>query len=200
MPIVWVESQARYRDTDTGRFVSRDTVLDYVRQSIESSGEVTKTLAERVSSGQLSSREFLTVFKQEIKDEYIRQYVAGRGGLGSMTQQDWGELGSMIKEQYNYANNFATEISGLSEAQIVNQAGMYIEAANQAFEAGYRKAVTTSGNFSEERWVLGGSAEPCSDCTGYAAMGWQPLGTIPTLPGAGATKCKSRCQCHMEYR
>ena len=58
MPIVWVESQARYRDTDTGRFVSRDKVLDYVRQSIESSGEVTKTLAERVSSGQLSSRVF----------------------------------------------------------------------------------------------------------------------------------------------
>ena len=111
MPIVWNPTQARYRDTETGRFVSRDTVLDYVRQSIESSGEVTKTLAERVSSGQLSSREFLTVFKQEIKDEYIRQYVAGRGGLGSMTQSDWGSLGSMLKEKYKYANNFASELS-----------------------------------------------------------------------------------------
>lgn len=196
MAIVWVESQARYRDTETGRFVSRDTVLDYVRQSIESSGEVVKTLAERVSSGQLSSRDFLTVFKQEIKDEYIRQYVAGRGGVGSMTQSDWGKLGSMIKEQYAYANNFATELSGLSEAQIVNRAGMYIESANQAFEAGYRKAITTTGSFTEERWVLG-DKQHCQGCIDNAAMGWVAIGKLPAF---GSTPCGVRCGCHIEYR
>lgn len=196
MPIVWNPTQSRYRNTETGRFVSRDTVLDYVRQSIESSGEATKTLAERVSSGQLSSREFLTVFKQEIKDEYIRQYVAGRGGVGSMTQQDWGKVGSMIKEQYAYANNFATELGGLSEAQIVNRAGMYIEAANQAFEAGYRKAIATSGNFSEERWVLG-DKQHCSGCIDNAAMGWVDIGQLPAF---GSTPCGVRCGCHIEYR
>lgn len=196
MPIVWNPTQSRYRDTETGRFVSRDTVLDYVRQSIESSGEATKTLAERVSSGQLSSREFLTVFKQEIKDEYIRQYVAGRGGVGSMTQQDWGKLGSLIKEQYAYANNFATEIAGLSEAQIVNRAGMYIEAANQAFEAGYRKSVIESGNFTEERWVLG-DKQHCSGCVDNSERGWVKIGELPAF---GSTPCGSRCGCHISYR
>lgn len=196
MPIVWNPTQARYRDTETGRFVSRDTVLDYVRQSIESSGEVTKTLAERVAGGQLASREFLTVFKQEIKDEYIRQYVAGRGGLGSMTQQDWGTLGSMLKEQYKYANNFASEIADLSEAQIVLRSGMYIESANQAFEAGYRKSILASGNFTEERWMLG-DKQHCSGCIDNAAMGWVAIGQLPAF---GSTPCGVRCGCHISYR
>lgn len=199
MPVTWEPTSSRYRG-ENGRFVSRETVLGYVRESIVASGDVTRTLAERVAGGQLSSREFLTVFKTEIKDEYIRQYVAGRGGLGSMTQSDWGKLGSMLKEQYKFADGFAADVGKLSEAQIVNRAGMYIESANQAFEAGYRRSIIESGNFTEERWELGGSAQPCSDCTGYAALGWQPLGSLPTLPAAGGTKCKSRCQCHIAYR
>lgn len=195
MPVTWEPTTARYRGED-GRFISRDTVLDFVRQSIEASGDVTKTLAERVSSGQLSSREFLTVFKQEIKDEYIRQYVAGRGGVGSMAQSDWGKLGSMLKEQYAYANTFAAELSGLSEAQIVNRAGMYIESANQAFEAGYRKAITTSGNFTEERWMLG-DKQHCSGCIENAGRGWVAIGELPPF---GSTPCGVRCGCHIAYR
>lgn len=195
MPVTWEPTTARYRGED-GRFVSRDTVLDFVRQSIEASGDVIKTLAERVSSGQLSSREFLTVFKTEIKDEYIRQYVAGRGGVGSMAQSDWGKLGSMIKEQYKFADGFAAELSGLSEAQIVNRAGMYIESANQAFEAGYRKAITTSGNFTEERWMLG-DKQHCSGCIENASKGWVAIGELPPF---GSTPCGVRCGCHIAYR
>lgn len=196
MPITWNPTQARYRDSHTGRFISRETVLGYVRESIVASGNVTQTLAERVASGQLSSREFLTVFKTEIKDEYIRQYIAGRGGLGSMTQSDWGRLGAAIKEQYKFADKFASELSGLSEAQIVNRANMYINSSNQAFEMAYRRSVTISGNFTEERWILG-DKQHCSGCIENAGRGWVPIGELPPF---GTTPCGSQCGCHITYR
>lgn len=196
MPITWNPTQARYRDSHTGRFISRETVLGYVRESIVASGNVTQTLAQQVAGGQLSSREFLTVFKTEVKDEYIRQYIAGRGGLGSMTQSDWGTVGQMLKTQYAYASGFAGEIGNLSEAQIVNRANMYIESANQAFEAGYRKAIVTSGNFTEERWMLGDKLH-CSGCIENAGRGWVPIGELPPF---GSTPCGVRCGCHIAYR
>ena len=198
MPVTWEPTTARYRGED-GRFVSRDTVLDFVRQSIETSGNVTKTLAERVSSGQLSSREFLTVFKQEIKDEYIRQYVAGRGGVGSMAQKDWGKLGSMLKTQYAYADGFSEDLENLTEGQIRSRSLMYINSSRQAYEQGQRRAISNAEGFTQERWMLNDS-EHCADCSSYAALGWVDIGTIPATPADGSTQCKSNCKCFMQYK
>ena len=110
--------------------------------------------------------------------------------------QQKGTLGSMLKEQYKYANNFASEIADLSEAQIVLRSGMYIESANQAFEAGYRKSILASGNFTEERWMLG-DKQHCSGCIDNAAMGWVAIGQLPAF---GSTPCGVRCGCHISYR
>ena len=38
--------------------------------------------------------------RQNIKRLYIDQYCLGRGGRAQMTQQDWGRVGQMLKDQY----------------------------------------------------------------------------------------------------
>lgn len=199
MPVVWVVAQARYRDTKTGRFISQATVIEYVKASIDASVGMFKSLGEQVSQGILSKTAFSTAFRQEIKDETIRQYVAGRGGIGSMTQADWGRVGRLIREQYKYAAKFESALGDLSEAAIVNRASLYAQATGAAFEYGHKAAIIVSGKFKEEFWELG-DAEHCSDCVDLNAKGWVPIGDLGTVPRAGATACMVNCQCNLKYR
>ena len=198
MAYTWNPTQARYRDTATGKFISADTVVATSRASIAATGDIAGGLAAQYKSSELAAKEFKTIMRQEIKGEYIRQYVLARGGLEQMTPKDWGVLGSQIKPQYAYLSDFVTALPDLSEAAIAARAKMYINSANQAAGKGAEAAVKASGEFTEERWVLDGG-EHCSDCEGYAAQGWVALGELPT-PGDGSTQCKSNCLCHKIYR
>lgn len=49
----------------------------------------------------------------------------------------------------------------------------------------------------EERRVLGSDIS-CADCVAFAALGWQPFGTLPE-PGQDSV-CKSNCHCVVETR
>jgi len=103
--------------------------------------------------------------RQQIKDEYIRQYVIARGGVENMAQADWGSIGGMLADQYRYLDRFAADIASgnLSAAQIEKRAAMYIRSAREAFWRGTARA-----------------------------QGWPPL---PAYPGDGSTRCLTNCQC-----
>jgi hypothetical protein len=197
--IVWEIDVVRYRDSKTGRFVGRATVLAYTRASIAASGEAVKVLGEQFKASKLSPKEFGTLFKQEIKDEFIRQYLTGRGGIGVMTPSDWGRVGRAIQTQYKYADRFVKELSDLSEAAIINRANLYTKAAGNAFELGQREAYKKSSQFTEEYWQLG-DTEHCPDCIDLNGKGWVKIGELPTVPRAGDTQCLSNCTCFIIYR
>lgn len=108
---IWVGDLKRYRDLDTGRFVSGDQVLDWVSLSIGASDSAMDTLSQLLASGQLNVQGWERAMREEIKDEYIRQYILGKGGLEQMTQQDWGSIGGMLADQYRYLDNFADEVA-----------------------------------------------------------------------------------------
>jgi hypothetical protein len=74
---------------------------------------------------------------------------------------------------------------------------MYVNSAREGFEKATTKNAKAAG-YTEELWVLG-EAEHCDDCLEYAGEGWQEVGHFP-VPGAGATLCKTACQCHLEHR
>ena len=78
----WDIRSARYRDMETGRYMSRARAIELVDASLEVSANVTDTLAEMVGSDPplISPSDWRNPMRQEIKDEYIRQYVFGRGG------------------------------------------------------------------------------------------------------------------------
>lgn len=199
MPWGWDPGAKRYRDTETGRFMPRGTVLDYVQESINGTSVATDLLAQYVADGTTSPADFTDLFREEIKGEYIRQYLLGRGGREQMTQADWGSIGGMLKEQYSHLPDFqaALESGELSEAQIAARAQMYVRSSREAYERAHERNAEDLG-LSEEKWVLG-EAEHCEDCLEYAGMDWQPVGTFPT-PGDGSTRCKTNCQCHKLWR
>jgi len=189
----------RYRDQETGRFLSWSTVRGYVDDSLAASGNAMDTLGAFVSAGQLAPADWNTLVREELKQEYVRQYLLGIGGREQMTAANWGSIGGMLADQYRYLDGFAAEIAAgdLSQAQIQARLRMYVNSAREAYERAHQRAAQKAG-YDEERWVLG-VAEHCDDCLAYEAMGWQPIGTFP-LPGSGATRCLTNCACHLEYR
>ena len=155
MPWTWNESSHRYHDAATGRFMARTEVLGYVQQSLDSArtapastlqGGVnssgTDLLSNLVGNGMMNPRDWHEMMREEIKREYIREYMLGRGGRGSMTQADWGSVGGMLADQYRYLKDFAKLVSEgkLSEAQIRARSAMYINSAREGFERGQARA------------------------------------------------------------
>lgn len=205
MPFRWNHKTSRYYDTETGRFVSIRTVRKNLEKSLVASKDVTGDLAFLVADGQLSPAEWNRRMRAELKGEYIRQYLLGRGGIEQMKPRDWGSIGGMLREQYAFLDNFTTELGGLSEGQIKmrmagrhERAAMYANSAREAYERAFGRSNVDRGA-TEERWVLG-NAEHCDDCVALAAMGWVPIGTIGQYPGGGGTRCLTNCKCRKEYR
>ncbi len=199
----WEIDTARYRDLATGRFVAQDTILDWCQQSIDASENVTDVLAQYVSDGTVSPGDWERLMRQEIKQQYITEYIAGRGGREQMTARDWGSIGGQLKHQYTFLKKFRDEVATgkLSEAQIRVRAGMYVNSARQAYERGRRRAVLEAG-YTHVLWTLQ-PAEHCEDCVALDAMGWQKIEDDPyddCYPRSGCTICLSNCQCELLYK
>jgi len=198
----WDEFVGRFRD-ERGRFVSRDVVLNFVNKSLEISSNAVDVLSSHVFSGTISSVDWYSAMQQEIKDEYIRQYLSFIGGRNMMTPSDWGKIGAMLREQYGYLKGFrsAIETEELTEKQIAARARMYINSAREAREEARARSAAKAG-FDEVYWITT-AKESCEDCIKYTKMGWVMVADDPykgAKPGSGHTICLTACQCILNYR
>jgi len=202
----WSKSTNRYRDTVTGRFIPRTSVLGWVADSLSGSKNAVTALAEMADPDNpiLSPGDWRNAMREQIKGEYLRQYMLGRGGRDQMGPVDWGSIGGSLAEQYKWLDSFAADVEAgnLSEAQIRARAQMYIDSAREAYERGYQRAELATG-VDEVRWRLDAAAENCPDCIAFDAMGWQKITDDPyngCVPGSGCTVCLVACKCSLEYR
>jgi len=172
-PIRWLFNQARQVfQRLTGGKTERtvrptDTIRDrFTNQALGGVGE----LAGSVASGQIRTNAWVEGMRQEIRRSYISQYLLGKGGVQNMTQADWGRLGGLLKNQYQYLNRFAGDLNAgtMSEAQIRQRAELYIQSSRQAYERGR-----------------------------VASLG---MPALPAYPGDGSTQCVTNCQCHWEHQ
>lgn len=200
MSYIYDSHSDRYRDTATGRYVNRSDALAYVERSFDASRGVVNNYASAVIGGSISPADWRNQMRAEIKGEYIRQYMLGRGGRGSMTDEDWGSTGGMLADQFRYLENFYDEVAAgnLSEAQIAARARMYVNSAREAYERGHFRAVQNTKG--EGHWNIDESKENCEDCIAQQDRGWIPIAEIDIFPGQGLTKCKTNCGCSMTYR
>jgi hypothetical protein len=169
-PWVWDDRSKRYRNTESGRFITQRTAVK-LRDGY-TAGKVAD--ADRLSRQFLNKRinlqEWELGLRREIKDAYINQYMLARGGRNNMTQADWGRVGGLIHGQYRYVHDFGTAIESgkLSEGQVRARTRMYINGSTRAFE----RAKSDS-------------------------LGLPPL---RQYPGDGRTVCLTNCQCHPNYK
>lgn len=202
----WNESAGRYIDTETGKFISRTYALDLIKQSIQQSIVVTDTLANYVSNGLIAVDDWKSLMRSEIRDEYIRQYLAGIGGREMMTPADWGKIGSLLKEQYKFLDGFAKEVPNLSEAQIRVRAAMYSESAGQANEMAHAKVALARG-FDTVYWNVDPNLENCDVCLERQRQGGSPIGPRggfmsidgEVFPKDCTAPCMTRDGCTLTY-
>ena len=120
--------------------------------------------------GDMRLNSWVLDFRQRLKTVYIDQYLQARGGRNAMTQEDWGRLGGLLKNQYEYLNRFADDIAAgkLSAKQIAQRGDLYFKSARQAYERA-------------QEISLG-------------------MPRLPAYPGDGSTVCLSNCACTWDIR
>jgi len=195
----WDARAGRYADTKTGKYVAFRAVKDELGKVQEQSSANMRVISERLQAGQINLTEWRAQMAQEIKTAHGAAAAAAKGGWAQMSQSDWGYVGSQVRKQYEFLDNFARQISTGEQplnGRFLVRAEMYGDAAAATFEQERRRYQETSNLMTEERRVTT-AKESCPDCAEWAGWGWRPIGTLPRI---GASICRVNCQCHFEYR
>jgi hypothetical protein len=170
----WDRPTRRYRDTETGRFLSHETTVT-LRDRYTEARKVgmrdlaRTTLAPRTDpvGWNTTVRHFSEVGWRHAERTMIGEYTFGRGGANAMTAGDRATVQSMLRNQKDYWDRFMTEaLDGrLSEDQIIDRATMYTDASTGFYERGREEAFNIR---------------------------------LPGHPGDGGTRCLTRCKCSWE--
>lgn len=140
---VWEEGSKRYRDTRTGRFIGIEQMNSLRAVFVDLQKSRLAGLVNVYESGTIDIFTFRKQAADIIRQTYVDLYVIGAGGRKNMTQADWGKIGHMLRNQYEYLNRFMQQIANgeLSNAQIAARLKMYINGANQALWKGYLRVL-----------------------------------------------------------
>jgi hypothetical protein len=129
-------------------------------------------LAEQLYTGALDVGSWEAEMRALVKEMYTSASAIGKGGWDAMTSQEWGRLGTPVREQYKYLKGFAADIA--ARADEVTLAYIRARARMYGNSAGYVAEL----------------------------MQAQPdfLKHLPWLPKDGSTECLVNCQCFWENR
>lgn len=206
-PGYWWDSEiARYREKASGRrLVSEGRIqAAFIELGIDVTSFADETqlnmevITEKYLEGGIDILEWQRGMRREIKDNIIVGTMVGRGGLDSMTRRDMAIIGGLLVLQFGHLDNMAWEqVAGeITHKQLQARVRMYAGKVRTAYAKGRLEAHKGAG-FTEERRILN-PAEHCADCIGYAALQWQPIGTLPE-PGE-ASVCRGNCKCGKEFK
>jgi hypothetical protein len=163
-PWVWDTKSRRYRNAETGRWLSHSKVAQLRDDFAATQRSWADVAASALGRGDWTVRRWELEIRDRLKRIYLSEYMLGRGGKNAMMQADYGRVGRMLKEQYDFLRAFALDVQAgaMSEAQIAARTQLYHESAIQAFERG--KVAAYDGDL-----------------------------ILPAYPADGGTPCRARC-------
>jgi hypothetical protein len=194
----WDPSAARFRDPDTGRYISRSQVRRAVDDLIRASQQRITAVSDQVRAGQITTSEWNAIMRQEIKRVLLGKEALLRGGWAQMTAEDFGRVGKEVRTQYQYLDGFLHDLEAgkvRTDGTFMERARSYAESARVAYYEALAKQLPALG-YTQERNKLH-PAEHCVDCVDMAALGWVPIGTCIPI---GQRKCINKDKCEMLYR
>ena len=194
---------ARYRSTETGRFVARRDIVNLLETHVNSAERRLGELTTAYYEGRISPSTFQVTMRDELRQLHSQQRALGAGGWDRMMfNRDWAAVGGRLGGfggDYERMTNLTQAIASgeVTLPQALNRVNGYIGNSRIQFWEADREAARQTGRTYEEARRLG-SSEHCSDCVDYAAQGFQPLGILPP-PGVGSI-CSTHCRCTMERK
>lgn len=132
----WVKSAKRYRNQDTGRFMSTSQMRGLRDTFLEKQSEYATELSSQLAKGDITAQEWEAAMRERIKAIFIDEYALGAGGRNALDYADYGRLGAMIKEQYQYLHLMMGQVlrGELSERMIAYRSGNFFQSAYRAFQ------------------------------------------------------------------
>jgi hypothetical protein len=159
------EESRRYRNLDTGRYVSAASERAIRDDYIARNQQGITDLAGKVATGKVGVAEWERAMQRHMRDLHANEYAFGKGGRQQVTDAEGQQIARVVSEQERYLADFAAAIARgeLTPAQIAARAAMYGDAARSSYHRG--KAAAYDGLM------------------------------LPGYPGDGLTNCLSRCLC-----
>jgi hypothetical protein len=156
------------------------------------------SISDELKAGTVTLAEWQSSMRDELYDGYLLSSLLAMGGLGVASLAGWAFMADVVKAQYNYLDGFANDIKSSPlewlTGRLNARANMYSNSVYSSYENASRNEAALDG-YNLERRVLGAS-DHCSSCLEYAALGWQPINTLPAI---GDSICRSNCKCEFEY-
>lgn len=197
----WDARTARYRSLATGRYVARRNIVELLRAVTDSAADRMANVARLAAKGDISPAVFERAMQTELKRAANAAAAMGAGGWDRMTPAHHGRTGAALRVQYQFLRGFVQDIADgkLAEANAAARAALYAGSAYNRYWVEERRGMLATGK-REARWVDRRDSRECEDCARLGGLGWMPIESLPTTPGAGATACLGHCRCSLIYR
>lgn len=206
---LWDAAAQMYRrllsSGEVGGFVPRQDIIAVLDMLAERSAHILGDLALGVAEGNMVANDATLAGCMLLKDWYNAAAALARGGWQQMDAAAWGRNGYILGvggKEYQRWRDFITEAAAgkLTEAQIRARASLYVGKAYSRFWYEDRLLKLQDSAYTWEQWLDNDDPpRECADCLALAALGKVPVGTLRTVPGAGATACLGACRCAIEY-
>jgi hypothetical protein len=191
------QSSKRYIQSN-GQFVPAKAVRAAVDKVIEGANQSVQGIAKQLQNGEISLATWQQQTSQALKLLHVANGLAALGGQKQASASDLGYMGSLIKKQYNYLNDFAKDIaSGVQklDGAFLSRVKLYSEAARGTYHSVQTREMKQAG-VKEAKRVLG-PADHCPGCLEQAAKGWQPIGEVAPI---GSQQCLTNCHCEVVFQ
>ena len=199
MPFVFDGRVGNYRDLDSGRVVSRNKLLELVREDIARSRTRIANLSTQLNNNQISVGNWQRAMVSEIKSLHLRSALLASGGEQGLSNRVLGATGRRLRQEYDALKAFSFQIEKgeLSPAQILSRSQSYTRQAITAFSTAELITRADNGAVTARR-KLDPAAKHCPECPRYQTNGFVPLENV--VPIGVACTCRGNCRCVISYR
>jgi hypothetical protein len=197
----WDVRAQQYRGR-SGRFVSRQEIRNALDRALNTAQGRVISLAEQLRTGTVSLAVWQTAMAEELKTLHLYSAAAAKGGWAQMTDTDYGRVGRILRDQYQYLRGFASDIAGEKyrdglDGRFLNRVKLYARSGRMTYHAIQRNEMFDAGR-TEVRSVLH-PAEHCDQCVEQARMGWVAIDDPRYIPVMNRT-CLSNDLCTEDFR
>lgn len=186
-----------------GQFVGQQVIRTELDKALDNVTDRLVSLSGDFRSGKIDGRTWQVESMKLIKQSHLIGGALEKGGWQNMTQADFGRVGQIVRQEYQYFNNLIKQLeSGQQrlDGTLDSRMRLYGQAGRGTYHKFEREDRFTQG-YDEERSILHGRDNCKSSkrpgCIEQAALGWQEIGKMVPI---GSRTCLSNDRCSVSYR
>jgi hypothetical protein len=182
----YVDSQGRVVADSLIRAEFEKVRQEGIRRALE--------LGKRLQSGGINTSQFMLEMRDLIKSLHSVAGATARGGWNQMSLSDWGKVGSLTREQYEFLNRLGLQIEqGLPlDGRFLDRVVRYAKASRGTFEN--FKALMQKRIGKTRAVRVTHAKESCAGCLSIAGVEMDIDELLKEHP-IGSKECQVNCLC-----